>query len=79
MDCKKLERFVAGDFENAVRYIGSSYTISARVRLVRQEAAGEVPTMTAQSTTAPWVVGVYAAGSVPPAGTGTEAWMRSSV
>jgi len=42
--------------------------ISARVRLVRQEAAGEVPTMTAL-----WVVEVYAGGPGPPAGTGAEA------
>src|SRR5882672_10813080 len=32
--------------------------ISARVRLVRQEAADEVPTMTAQPMAAPWVVEV---------------------
>lgn len=77
-----MVRIIAGTRHHQIQVrpkSGSSCTISARVRLVRQEAAGEVPTMTAQPTTAPWVVGVYAAGSVLPAGTGTEARMRSSV
>ena len=72
-----MVRIIAGTRHHRSKFgekSGSSCTISARVRQVRQEAAGEVPTMTA-----PWVVGIYAAGSVPLAGTGTEAWMRSSV
>jgi hypothetical protein len=52
---------------------------SARARVVRQEAAGEALTMTAQPRTAPWVAGVYTAGWGPPAGTGTEAGMTASV
>ncbi len=53
------------------------WAISARARVVRQEAADEALTMTEQPMTAPWVAGVFAAGWRPPAG--TEAGMTPSV
>jgi hypothetical protein len=56
------------------------WAISARARVVRQEAAAEALTMTEQPMTAAWVAGVYAAGWGPPAaGTGTKAGLTSSV
>jgi hypothetical protein len=48
--------------------------ISARARVVQQEAAGGALTMTA-----PWVAGVYTAGWRPAAGEGTEAEVTPSV
>jgi hypothetical protein len=54
--------------------------LSARVPAVRQEPAGEVPTMIAQLMTAPGAAVAYAAaGSRPPAARRTEAGMTSSV